>query len=222
MSILGNNLLAQYYAQQEALPSEYRRVEYLESTGTQYIDTGFIPQDSYVFGFDIKYLTKSLIGTSNFGCVFGGRKSSGGKEFQLSTYSINVNNGGILRIGGNGAANGFSAYMTSNVIQTAKYFNKTYTRPDGQQIINSSLALVYGQYSLFVFTLNNSGTSTQSGLGCRIYYLKLYNTVIERNLIPCIRKSDDKPGLYDLCRSICPLTGNSFYINAGTGEFVTP
>ena len=40
--------------------------------------------------------------------------------------------------------------------------------------------------------------------------------------VPCIRKSDNKPGLYDLCGSICPLTGNSFYINAGTGEFVTP
>ena len=46
--------------------------------------------------------------------------------------------------------------------------------------------------------------------------------VLLRNFIHCIRKSDSKPGLYDLCKSICPLTGTPFYINAGTGEFVTP
>jgi hypothetical protein len=44
MSVLGNNLLAQYYAQnQRRLPAGYREVEYLEATGTQYIDTGITP-----------------------------------------------------------------------------------------------------------------------------------------------------------------------------------
>lgn len=41
-----------------------------------------------------------------------------------------------------------------------------------------------------------------------------------RNYVPMLRKSDNKPGLYDLAGSICPLTGTPFYINAGTGEFL--
>ena len=43
MSTLGNNLMAQYYAQNQGLPFGYEAVEYLESTGTQYIDTVFVP-----------------------------------------------------------------------------------------------------------------------------------------------------------------------------------
>ena len=37
------------------LPSEYQEVEYIESTGTQYIDTGLTPNGNY--SFDIKPLS---------------------------------------------------------------------------------------------------------------------------------------------------------------------
>ena len=43
------------------LPSAYQQVEYLESTGTQYIDTGVTPSD--LIGFDINYLM--TVGGSN-------------------------------------------------------------------------------------------------------------------------------------------------------------
>ena len=47
----------------------------------------------------------------------------------------------------------------------------------------------------------------------RIYSFKIYNDdVIDKNLIPCYRKSDNTPGLYD-------AIGGTFYTNAGTGAF---
>ena len=56
------------------------------------------------------------------------------------------------------------------------------------------------QYStdyLFVF---GRSTTTNTYLG-RIYYVKLWNTttgVMLFNYVPCVRKSDDTPGFYDL------------------------
>lgn len=41
-----------------------------------------------------------------------------------------------------------------------------------------------------------------------------------RNYIPALIEFDSKPGLFDLCGSICPLTGTPFYVNAGPGEFL--
>ena len=49
------------------------------------------------------------------------------------------------------------------------------------------------------------------------------NGSLVRSLAPCIRLSDGKPGMYDACGSICPLTGTPFYINSGTGaDFTYP
>lgn len=49
----------------------------------------------------------------------------------------------------------------------------------------------------------------------RIYGCKLWdnNSTLIRNLISCYRKSDNKPGMYD-------IVTNTFFINAGTGEFI--
>lgn len=46
------------------LPSEYQEVEYIESTGTQYIDTGLTPNGNYSFDIKINASTnkKSILG----------------------------------------------------------------------------------------------------------------------------------------------------------------
>lgn len=55
----------------------------------------------------------------------------------------------------------------------------------------------------------------------RYYRFITYNgNNVLTNYVPCYRKSDNKPGMYDLCGSICRLTNSPFYINAGTGEFL--
>lgn len=48
----------------------------------------------------------------------------------------------------------------------------------------------------------------------KVYGAKYYlDGVLVRNFIPCIRKSDNKPGMYD-------LVNNQFYVNQGTEEFL--
>ena len=55
--------------------------------------------------------------------------------------------------------------------------------------------------------VNNQGVSA-------IYYFRMHTARgLERNFIPCYRKSDNKPGMYD-------LVTNTFYTNIGTGDFI--
>lgn len=62
----------------ERLPRGYRRVEYLESTGTQYIDTGVYGTEHH--GAELKYQITTKSGSS-FARVFGCRQVSTSRGF---------------------------------------------------------------------------------------------------------------------------------------------
>ena len=65
--------------------------------------------------------------------------------------------------------------------------------------------------TLFGRNINNVGVQ---GCEARIYYCQIYNNNnILRDYAPCYRKSDNKPGMYD-------LVNNVFYTNSGTGQFL--
>jgi len=80
------------------LPSEFQEVEYIESTGTQHIDTGVIPNQNT--GFDIVYLSKDKIDSSDYGCIMGAREKSQSRELQLTTFSGGADYLGTLRYAG--------------------------------------------------------------------------------------------------------------------------
>lgn len=200
--------------QGDGLPGEYRRIEYIESSGTQYIKTGIAPFTA--IGFECTYLAKSNLSTGTYGAIFGGRLVSKNNDFQLTTYTPSSDYSGDMRYG----SNDNNALLLKNVKQTAKLINYVYTAPDNTAITlpdyewDISSALSYKQ--IYLFGLNNGGMFTQSGKGCRIYSIKFYNgETIIANFIPCVRKSDNKPGMYD-------TVTKTFFTNAGTGEFIVP
>ena len=186
----------------------YKKLEYIESTGTQYINTGVIAnQDT---GFDIIFLTKNLISRnpSEYGSVFGAREASKKRELQLTTFSNISAEVGTIRFG----INSYNAGLGDiTEIKHITLMQKSY-RNNNDFSIN-----VEGEFttpkSLTVFALNNNDSVIQYGK-LRLYSFKLYdgNTII-RNFIPCLRKSDNKPGLYD-------TVNNQFYTNSGTDEFL--
>ena len=190
------------------LPSEYQQVEWIESSGTQYIDSGVLLSSDY--GFDIKFLTTNYIGSGgNYGCVFGGR--NGSRDYQLTTFAYG-NNKGTLRWG-NSNTLALNAGITLGVEQNCKCTNAVFTNclGDDYAITDSALQTIRSAY---LFGLNNNGSFAQSGSGCRIYYLKFYddtNTLI-RDFIPCYRKSDNEIGMYD-------TVNDTFYTNQGSGTF---
>ena len=192
-------------SEQEILPNEYQQIEYIESTGTQYIDTGIIPnQDT---GFDIVFLTKNALTATDgkFGSIMGTRESSGVKELQLTTYSVNSQ--GTLRYNNNS--------LTAGLIANAKMHctlrDKKYT--NNIDISHALTDTFESPVSLTIFALNQNGTKTQHG-SLQIFSLKLYDgDTLTRDYIPCYRKSDNAIGLYDLVE-------DKFYVNQGTGTFL--
>ena len=91
-------------------------------------------------------------------------------------------------------------FSVNNTIQ--KFFTGTVTNPN-----NLTFAL---------FGLKYSATTTDNRrFKGRIYYFKIWNNnILIRDFIPALRNSDNVTGLYD-------LVNNEFYINAGTGTFIT-
>jgi hypothetical protein len=226
MSVLGNNLLAQYYAQnQRRLPAGYEAVEYLESTGTQYIDTGYVMEDGKTMTFSGDVLWKSSAGNANF---FFGYRSVNDAQYIGDMRAFFVYGGGTtgrlaIRYGKN----------LSNSTKTVSYnvpFNISF---DGSNlsvdnevfVTNTASSLAPSYKSMWLFNCNTTGyysVDVFPFIGRMYSWIIKSNGVLVRSFVPCVRKSDNKSGLYDLCKSICPLTGTPFYINAGTGEFVTP
>jgi len=76
-------------------------------------------------------------------------------------------------------------------------------------------------FTLTLFALRRYRGIEYPNAGNKCFLAKFYDgNVLMRHFVPCVRESDGKPGMYDLCGSICPLTDSPFYTNAGTGEFL--
>ena len=82
------------------LPSQYQQLEYIESTGTQYIDTEFIPNSNTTI--EMKASTSSTLNT----CLYCARTGTSNK-----TYSAFLMNGTSLRVDYNNTQ--YSSVMTA-------------------------------------------------------------------------------------------------------------
>ena len=181
------------------LPSEYQQVEYIESTGTQYIDTGVIANNvsKAEFQFSMTENNATIQG------IMGGGWSSNNKTYQLIRNGTNIN----LRYGET-----ILSILYDNAvhrIELSKYKLKI------DEIEKSNTSEVNDNRSVYLFARrsDNFGNGVQQYSYCRIYYCKIYNgsEVLQRDFIPCYRKADNKPGLYDTVNDV-------FYTNQGTGD----
>ena len=198
------------FQKKSILPKEYKQVEYLESSGTQYIITPF----EYDFGMPI-YLQ------SKYDIIIKGSNVNGtslcGANWGRTDRAFNLV----------GIDNKFSFFMysTAGVIHTNVPVDSD---------IHTWEYIDYNLYCDGTF-VGNSGKRSPGG-GGRIIYLfakNLSNAPVEmsgvkrinrfkvdRDNVPvcdmysCIRKSDNKPGMYDIIT-------NQFFTNSGTGEFIT-
>lgn len=213
----GDAIFAGYYAQ-HSLPAGYRRVEYLESTGlgngaaSQYIDTGIIPANTYVSG-RVSYMYLALPATPE--AIMGGTVSDSSSNLRIGIntrkYRLKWNNEG---------------YTGDSIIANAVYSDAFNT----SQGFLSNGALTWNKHiesnsamTRTVLLFCDYDYSMQGGIGYNHVNKRVYscefeqNNILVRNLIPCARIADNKPGMYDLCGSICPITNSPFYINSGTG-----
>lgn len=176
------------------IPNEYTEVEYIESTGTQYIDTNYTP----VQGDDLEFKNVTI---NNFnGALF----SAGIESYQLILLGLgSVCYYKYFQVG-NAVASSFSTITNGNI----KVLN-------GNLYINNVLKAEADYGGAVNTTLNIfQRANNTSNLICKIGEIIISNNgIIKRDFIPCYRKSDNVAGLYD-------LVNNTFYTNQGTGNFI--
>ena len=174
----------------------YTALDYIESTGTQWIDTGFVPdQDTRVIC-EFMWLSGDAI--------YGTRQSTAARNYAFRAigtpkawqpgYSV------LVTTGIKADTNWHTAEQDKNLFYLDGFLvaECEYTKFDAPKTfalggINASNKMYYGQN--------------------RYRYCQIYNNgVLVRDLVPC-KDPDGNIGMYDTLNAV-------FYGNAGTGEFV--
>lgn len=204
----GNDLFAAYWALQNSPPAGYRRVEYIESSGKQWIDTGCILGMDDVISSVFAYLQSYASVTMAFGWQETKRDDH--------IYSYISNNVGLRfaflspTVEAVPYTLGQKIYLTRLDKQGYTVNGISYERTVDKVLRNLSISLFCQTY--------NSQSSYNNYASARFYS---FNIAGKRNYVPYVRIADSKPGMYDLCGSICPLTNSPFYVNAATGPDFT-
>ena len=189
--------------------NDYQYVEYIEATGTQYIDTG-IKFNSNIDKFELTYQASDVEYNSGNYFIAGSGWSETG---YIWVYSYP--NGGWFNVyindtsGTQRCINGFQGPDTLKhlVIYDAK---KLYV---DNNLTDDKSSYIFGE-TPHNFTLFQSiGSPERYSSKAKIYSFKMWKEgILVRNMIPCYRKSDNVIGMYDTVNGI-------FYANAGTGTF---
>lgn len=185
--------------QQVTLPEGYLRLNYLQSSGTQYINTGFKPNSNTRAIFSILF---GSIPSTDFGC-FGARNA-----FQVEQFSLVFRRTGELLF----------QYENQNSIAGTLSINNYHFIDINKNVINldgNLTTVTFGNfqvsYPIVLFGMFQKTVHT-SIVMTRMTSCKLYdNGTLIRDFVPCINPSGEY-GLYD-------VVNNQFYGNAGTGSF---
>ena len=182
---------------------KYQMVEYLESTGTQYIDAGIV-----VDSFDVDFqFTQEYSGNTVYS-VLGSRTAENTNIFCVGHWA-----GSLYMCPPNMPVAAID--LNRHHVQNGSYF-------ENQAIYDETVAGTYESYdvtedqNIYLFSENRGPTYPliYGKSSCRIYSAKLYaNGVLVRDFEPCYRTFDNVPGLLD-------KVNNVFYANNGTGDFL--
>ena len=167
---------------------KYTRLEYIESTGNQYIDTGFKPnQDTRVIT-DFQMVEDVV---SRF--VYGARNTSYYEAFGFLISSATKNFRAVCEN---------SKSMDFNVDLLRRYIidqNKNTTTLGGVTK-STTISNFQSKYNLFLFSSNEADTVNYKSK-CRIYSCKIYdNNTLIRDYIP-VKNDKGVAGLYDKVNS---------------------
>lgn len=198
------------------LPSGYTAIPYLESTGTQYIDTGLVQSattsvtiDAEITdnGNNIQTLFGVLESTNKFSYYFG-------KDY----YSSQLHYQFVLNTGWNFSSSSSASYVSGRHTWATSYSGGILTcLIDGNSIgtFSPSGPVQNSTYHTYLFATNSDTSGAIYKAKARIYEVTIQNAgYVFRHMVPAMRNSDSVLGLYDLAQG-------SFYTNRGTGQFIT-
>lgn len=191
-----------------AFPSEYQIVDYLESTGTQYIDTGYIPNNATKVELVISGVSKDSFAMSTGTWFIGARQGYLQRAFG---FYYDPSKSKFYFAFGNAMPS--ASYTTLYNTQKQLTVSGAGMFADGVKVVGATASSFTAPVPLVLFALNNNG-SVISHTRYKMHSCKIWEgEVLKKDFIPCYRKSDGKPGMYDIITQ-------EFFTNAGTGEFI--
>lgn len=194
------------------IPKAYQEVEYIESDGTQYINTGIVVNNS-----NFKHM--HLIIDEDI---------DGGSSWMLNGSSDNANNAIYVGVHDKTFYYGIGNDKSTSITYNSDTPDRCIYDLDVKNAIYSVKNVQSGNEIVRVNTVENENKFDSVGLPIwlmgysgenikhigKIYSAQIYiDDIIARNLIPCYRKSDGETGMFD-------TVTEQFYTNQGTGEFL--
>ena len=183
-------------------------IEYLESTGLQYIDTGFFPNQ------DTRVVVEFKAMSGYYGTIFGARTAAANSAFSF-IYTMDTTNmaddyGNTRRVIGS------KIFNQTIVIDKNKNYTYVLNKSTGAVIYQDANTYTNFQtaFPLYLFVMNSGGAVNVNEAGTRlIYSAKIYdNGTLVRDFIPVL-DGNNVPCMYD------SVTEQYFY-NQGTGDFI--
>lgn len=193
---LSNNVKKMYIGSTDS----YKILDYIESSGTQYIDTGYKPTNNSRVVMEVEALKSGVYP------FFGARTANGVDSFVLWEMSSNS-----IRSDFNttGTETTVSTVLTRIIIDKNKNVCKF-----GDKTITNGAASFNCPHNLCLLALNSGEEIDERKLSAKLYHCQIYdNDRLIRDFKPC-KNSNGILGLYD-------SINNKFYKNSGTGNFIS-
>ena len=185
----------------DPLPSGYTRLEYIEGTGTQYIDTGYFPCELT----RVVTAVTPTSGNSTNG-VFGGRTDN-----NVSTFSLWCVNG-VFRTDFDTNRQHVTTDVKVETGVRVEVDKDRGTTKLGSKTFKQTGMGFRAANSMHVFAVNPDSSRPRYFHG-RIETFSIYESgLLEHELIPARRASDGAVGMYDTVDGV-------FLANSGTGAF---
>lgn len=178
------------------LPDGYTEVQYIQSSGTQCIDTGFKPTVNTKFSFGVYMLEQTG------DCIIGNFLNDD-NDYRIFNYSGAIywdfKDSRIIGAAGSFPENTYFEFECGN----------NYVKKNGEQVLTGpNISAFTADANIFAFSKNGA----PAGCSGKLYFLKIHDgETLIRDYVPCISPAG-AVGLYD-------LVGDKFYGNSGTGAF---
>ena len=191
----------------EGLPKEYRRVQYIKSTGVEYIDTNLSAPE----GFEVEIKINIDKVTGSWAPILGAHEPSAPYKRNFIAYGSNKK---MEMDAGDKITQTSVTLAGDDVIKASNVKNNFYLNVNGTTynptITTNSSNIAYSGRTLHL--LHNNGYDLGYTTG-KVYYCKItVGGALVRNFVPVARLTDNKIGLYDTINGV-------FYTNQGLGEF---
>lgn len=209
---LSKQLLSRYLVDKvvRKIDKEYVILDFIESSGEQYIDTGYIPNGNTRVRCKGQILgTASASGPGDSFVAYGSAISYNNRsfEFYIDKGEYKVNYAGIV-----GRLSPASINDIIEIDHDKNAMSITLNDQTTQYTITSSVVQFTTPVSMYIFASHRP--SLTFGGKQRMYYFEIYeNGICYRKYIPVMKISTGEVGFYD-------VISNVFYQNSGTGSFV--